>query len=163
MARYPRLSPPMGGCASAEKGGGDEAEAGPSAVPRRNSCSMIRRCGIVALAIALTLTSLGCRRASRARPASPPDVQPFNFEVVLGPNHYQIEGYVVRSREPGRLPAVLVLNGGEGDARRCVTQNADLAAILGIQVACVSIPGYGKSSGPSRLVGPQAVEAARHA
>jgi len=69
----------------------------------------------------------------------------------------------VRSAEPGRLPAVLVLNGGEGDARRCVAQNGDLAAILGIQVACVSIPGYGQSSGPSRLVGPQAVEAARHA
>jgi dipeptidyl aminopeptidase/acylaminoacyl peptidase len=58
---------------------------------------------------------------------------------------------------------VLILNGGEGDARRCVAQNGDLASILGIQVACVSIPGYGKSSGPSRLVGPQAVEAARHA
>jgi dipeptidyl aminopeptidase/acylaminoacyl peptidase len=89
--------------------------------------------------------------------------EPFTFDIALGPNHYQIEGYVVKSPEAGKLPAVLVLNGDEGDAHQCVRKNGDLATILGIQVACVSIPGYGKSSGPSRLVGPQAVEAARHA
>jgi len=102
------------------------------------------------------------RTAAAPRPRLP-IVQPFNFEIALGPNHYQIEGYVVKSPEAGRLPAVLVLNGGEGDAHQCVIKDGDLAAILEIQVACVSIPGYGKSSGPSRLVGPQAVEAARHA
>ena len=124
---------------------------------------------------ALVIAIPGCRRkpnapnvprvprtAAAARP-HPPVVQPFNFEIALGPNHYQIEGYLVKSPEAGRLPAVLVLNGGEGDAHQCVVKNGDLATILGIQVACVSIPGYGKSSGPSRLVGPQAVEAARHA
>jgi dipeptidyl aminopeptidase/acylaminoacyl peptidase len=121
---------------------------------------------ILALAIALP----GCRHKPNVQPpqaaATAPrrsTTQPFNFDIALGPNHYQIEGYFVRSPEPGRLPAVLVLNGGEGDAHQCVTKNGDLAAILGIQVACVSIPGYGKSSGPSRLVGPQAVEAARRA
>jgi len=102
------------------------------------------------------------RTAQAPRP-HPPVVEPFNFEIALGPNHFQIEGYVVKSPETGPLPAVLVLNGDEGDAHQCVAKNGDLAAILGIQVACVSIPGYGKSSGPSRLVGPQAVAAARRA
>src|SRR5690242_3455420 len=90
------------------------------------------------------------RTAEAPRPPVPL-VQPFSFDIALGPNHYQIEGYVVKSPEVGRLPVVLVLNGGEGDARQCVTKNGDLTAILGIHVACVSIPGYGKSSGPSRL------------
>src|SRR3984957_12612361 len=130
---------------------------------------------ILISAIALAIALPGCRtkpdtpsaqsvpRAAQAPRPKPPVVQPFNFEIALGPNHYQIEGYVVRSLETGPLPPVLVLNGDEGDAHQCVAKNGDLAAILGIQVACVSIPGYGKSSGPSRLVGPQAVEAARHA
>jgi len=130
---------------------------------------------LLGVTAALAIAIGGCRRkpnspnvpnvprtAQAPRP-KPPAVEPFNFEIALGPNHYQIEGYVVRSSEAGRLPAVLVLNGDEGDAHQCVTKNGDLAAILGIQVACVSIPGYGKSSGPSRLVGPQAVEAARRA
>src|ERR1700693_679030 len=125
--------------------------------------------------LALAGAFAGCRRSpaqrntrSVPRTAQAPKprrlaTQPFNFDIALGPNHYQIEGYVVKSPEAGRLPAVLVLNGGEGDARQCVVKNGDLAAILGIQVACLSIPGYGQSSGPSRLVGPQAGEAARHA
>src|SRR5262249_29241373 len=130
--------------------------------------------GTIALAIAFA----GCRKqptppdvpsVPRTAEAQPPPaprhsvVDPFNFEIALGPNHFQIEGYVVKSPETGKLPAVLVLNGDEGDARQCIKKNGDLATILGIQVACVSIPGYGRSSGPSRLVGPQAVEAARRA
>jgi dipeptidyl aminopeptidase/acylaminoacyl peptidase len=99
-------------------------------------------------------------QAPRARASR---VEPFNFDIALGPNHYQIEGYVVKSPDAGKLPAVLVLNGDEGDAHQCVKKDGDLATILGIQVACISIPGYGNSSGPSRLVGPQAVEAARRA
>jgi predicted esterase len=132
----------------------------------------------MSVAVALAIALPGCRkkpdapsvpsvpRTAQAAPAPVarrPVIQPFNFEIALGPNHYQIEGYVVKSPDLGRLAAVLVLNGDEGDAHQCVAKNGDLAAILGIQVACVSIPGYGKSSGPSRLVGPQAVEAARHA
>lgn len=113
------------------------------------------------LTAAMALTACHGRKAAQAIRAS--NVQPFNFEVALGPNQYQIEGYFVRSPEQGRLPAVLILNGGEGDARRCVSADGDLATILGIHVACVSIPGYGRSSGPSRLVGPQAVAAARRA
>jgi len=130
---------------------------------------------LIGAMLALVVTACGCRRSptppntpsvprtAQAPKPKPQTTQPFNFDIALGPNHYQIEGYVVKSPEPGRLPAVLVLNGGEGDAHQCVAKNGDLAAILGIQVACVSIPGYGRSSGPSRLVGPQAVEAARRA
>ena len=126
-------------------------------------------------AFALVVAFGGCRhrtnppdtpsvpRTAQAPKPPQPTTQPFNFEIALGPNHYQIEGYVVKSPEPGKLPAVLVVNGDEGDAHQCVAKNGDLAGILGIQVACISIPGYGKSSGPSRLVGPQAVEASRHA
>ncbi|MHB8382908.1 MAG: alpha/beta hydrolase family protein [Candidatus Binataceae bacterium] len=103
--------------------------------------------------------------ACRVRPVSflkrHPDTSPFNFAVALGPNQYQIAGYLTRSQEPGRLPAMLVLN-GEETAERCVDSNAYIVA-MGIQVACVSIPGYGQSSGPSRYVGPQAVAAARKA
>src|ERR1700683_2515318 len=63
-------------------------------------------------------------------------IEPFTFDIALGPNRFQIEGYVVKSPEPGRLPAVLVLNGDEGDAHQCVSKDGDLATILGIQVAC---------------------------
>src|SRR5882757_902952 len=100
--------------------------------------------GAIALAIALP----GCRkqptppdvpsvpRTSQAAAPKPKPavVQQFNYEIALGPNHYQIEGYVVKSPEAGRLPAVLVLNGDEGDAHQCVVKNGDLAAILEIQV-----------------------------
>ncbi len=140
---------------------------------RRNLWGVILM-GTIALAIALP----GCRKkpnpsdvpsVPRTAQAKPPPkrsvVQPFNFEIALGPNHAsnrRLRGLKVPTPWQA-LPAVLVLNGDEGDAHQCVKKNGDLATILGIQVACVSIPGYGKSSGPSRLVGPQAVEAARHA
>ncbi len=91
-----------------------------------------------------------------------PNVEPFNFQISLGPNQYQIAGYLSRSAEPGRLPALLVLNGDEDTAERCVEANTDVVA-MGIHVACVSIPGYGRSSGPGRFVGPQAVAASRRA
>ncbi len=91
-----------------------------------------------------------------------PNVEPFNFQISLGPNQYQIAGYLSRSSEAGRLPALLVLNGDENTAERCVDANAGVVA-MGIQVACVSIPGYGRSSGPGRFVGPQAVAASRRA
>jgi dienelactone hydrolase len=89
-------------------------------------------------------------------------VEPFNFEVAAGQDQFHIEGYLARSLEPGPRPALLVLNPKTGNARRCIQSSAHLTA-LGIQVACISIPGYGASSGPSRFLGPQAVAAARRA
>jgi uncharacterized protein len=69
---------------------------------------------------------------------------------------------LAEAAKPGRLPALLVLQGDRGDARQCIERKASLTA-LGLSVACISIPGYGHSSGPSRFVGPQSVAAARHA
>ena len=89
-------------------------------------------------------------------------IEPFNFQVAAGKDIFQIEGYLALSGEPGKSPALLVLNPTGGNAARCARSNHYLTE-LGIHVACISIPGYGSSSGPSRFVGPQAVAAARHA
>ena len=90
------------------------------------------------------------------------DLSPFNFQISSGADQYQIEGFIARAKQPGRLPAVLVLNGDRGNARGCI-ENTGHFAEMGIQVACISLPGYGKSSGPSRFVGAQSVAAARRA
>jgi dipeptidyl aminopeptidase/acylaminoacyl peptidase len=117
---------------------------------------------IAALAlIAIAVIVPACRVVPSSFLKKHPATAPFNFAIALGPNQYQIAGYLTRSPEPGRRPAMLVLN-GEETAERCVDSNAYIVA-MGIQVACVSIPGYGHSSGPSRYVGPQAVAAARRA
>ena len=105
--------------------------------------------------------------APQARPAMPPaavkvDVAPFNFQIASGADQYQIEGFIARAKAPGRLPAVLVLNGDKGNARNCIDHTEHFTTI-GIQVVCISLPGYGKSSGPSRFVGAQSVAAARRA
>lgn len=115
--------------------------------------------GFVALALVA-----GCGRRSVQPTAAPPApvVHSFTFQISSGSNQYQIEGFAARPQTPGRLPALLVLNGDRGNARQCIDKTRRFSA-LGIEVACISIPGYGKSSGPSRFVGPQSVEAARHA
>ncbi len=112
--------------------------------------------------VALILVA-GCSRPAvkvATPPASP--VHAFTFQIKSGSNQYQIDGFTARPDRPGPLPALLVLNGDTGDARQCIDKTQRFTA-LGIEVACISIPGYGKSSGPSRFVGPQSVEAARHA
>ncbi len=120
----------------------------------------LRRGATAALAlIAIAATLPACRVSSSSFLKNHRATVPFNFAVALGPNQYQIAGYLTRS--PGRHPAVLVLN-GEETAERCVDSNAYIVA-MGMLEACISIPGYGKSSGPSRFVGPQAVEAAHRA
>ncbi len=90
------------------------------------------------------------------------NVDQFNFDVAQGPKNYHIEGYLTRSAELGKRPGLLVLNGGEGNEDQCVKMSQGIAA-MGIQVACVSIPGYGNSSGPSRFVGQPSVLASRKA
>jgi pimeloyl-ACP methyl ester carboxylesterase len=89
-------------------------------------------------------------------------IEPLSFQISSGEDHYQIEGYFARGLEPGRMPALLVLNGDGGDARQCIVRISQFAA-LRIRLACISLPGYGKSSGPSRFVGPQSVAATRRA
>ncbi|MGA2409704.1 MAG: prolyl oligopeptidase family serine peptidase, partial [Candidatus Binataceae bacterium] len=95
-------------------------------------------------------------------PAQGPAITPFNYQITYGANDYQIEGFLAEDNQPGRLPAMLVLNGETGNARQCIESITDLAT-MGIRIVCVSIPGYGRSSGPSRFVGPQSVAAAHRA
>jgi len=95
---------------------------------------------------------LACRIPGKSIESKYKNVDQFNFDVAMGPKNYHIEGYLTRSAEQGRRPGLLVLNGGEGSVDRCVQMSQSIAA-MGIQVACVNIPGYGKSSGPSRFVG----------
>ncbi len=123
----------------------------------------------------------GCRRQPESTPtppavtaeqpaapkpaiAAPVKIEPvpFNFQISSGADQYQIEGFIALAKANGPLPAVLVLNGDKGNARECI-DNTEHFVSLGMEVACISLPGYGKSSGPSRFVGKQSVAAARHA
>jgi dipeptidyl aminopeptidase/acylaminoacyl peptidase len=115
-------------------------------------------CAALILSIAYSMSA--CRAVGLGHVAR--NVEPFTFQVAAGKDQYQIEAYLARTAMPGRRPALLVLNAGEGNAQRCIDASGSLTA-LGIQVACVSIPGYGRSSGPGRFVGPQAVAAAHRA
>jgi dipeptidyl aminopeptidase/acylaminoacyl peptidase len=111
------------------------------------------------MALALITVTLGaCRGESR----TPGATAPFNFQVAVGSDHYNIAGYIAHPDDPGRLPALLVLNAGEDSAHRCIHHSPEFVS-MGMIEACISIPGYGKSSGPSRFVGPQAVAAAHRA
>src|SRR6202521_409623 len=146
------------------------------------SCSMVllmtsgpdplSRARPLAIAIALSLlvaaAAGGCRAVALDAPAKSADanisasLDQFSFQIAVGKSQYQIDGYLARSGVPGPRPALLILDGSGGDARRCVEANRSLTG-LGLHLACVSIPGYGRSSGPSRFVGQQAVAAARRA
>lgn len=112
-----------------------------------------------ALAIIFSLSACRIGRGSVLRDHN---VEPFNYDIALGPHQFHIEGYLTRSSDPGRLPTLLVLNGSGERMDQCVAMSERVSP-MGIHVACVNIPGYGKSSGPGRFVGPQSVEAARRA
>ena len=114
------------------------------------------------MAIVLAASMAACRIPGKSIASNYKNVDQFNFDVAMGPKNYHIEGYLTRSAENGRRPGLLVLNGGEGNVDRCVQMSQGIAA-MGIQVACVSIPGYGNSSGPSRFVGQPSVLASRRA
>lgn len=114
----------------------------------------------VLVGLALTLGGCGFGR-TKAQPFGP-NVQPFNFKIAAGADDFNIEGYLALSREQGRLPALLIVSARDGNARRCIATNGAFTA-MGMQVACISMPGSGGSSGPGRFVGPQAVEAGRRA
>ncbi len=115
----------------------------------------------VCTAIAIIFTLSACRfgRDSVLRDRN---VEPFNYDIALGAHQFHIEGYLTRSPDAGRLPTLLVLNGSGERMDQCVGMS-ERVSTMGIHVACVNIPGYGKSSGPGRFAGPQSVEAARRA
>jgi dipeptidyl aminopeptidase/acylaminoacyl peptidase len=114
------------------------------------------------VAIVLAASMIACRIPGKSIESNYKNVDQFNFDLAMGPKNYHIEGYLTRSAELGRRPGLLVLNGGEGNVDRCVQMSQGIAA-MGIQVACVNIPGYGNSSGPSRFVGQPSVMASRRA
>ncbi|MGZ6252533.1 MAG: alpha/beta hydrolase family protein [Candidatus Binataceae bacterium] len=119
--------------------------------------------GAMAAILMLFVAAAGaCRHSAKTEERPKPAFAPFNFQIEVGPDNYNIEGFIAHPPAAGRLPALLVLTAGEGNARRCIEQSSSLVA-MGMLEACISIPGYGKSSGPSRFVGPQAVEAAHRA
>jgi dipeptidyl aminopeptidase/acylaminoacyl peptidase len=107
-------------------------------------------------------SAIACHIPGKSIASNYKNVDQFNFDVAQGPKNYHIEGYLTRSAELGKRPGLLVLNGGEGNEDQCVKMSQGIAA-MGIQVACVSIPGYGNSSGPSRFVGQPSVLASRKA
>jgi len=126
------------------------------------SCVRVARravnvCAAVAIVVAFSACRLGGHSVLRDR-----NVEPFSYDVSLGAHQFHIEGYLTRSAESGRLPTLLVLNGSGERMDQCVGMS-ERVSTMGIHVACVNIPGYGKSSGPGRFAGPQAVEAARRA
>jgi alpha-beta hydrolase superfamily lysophospholipase len=118
--------------------------------------------GLVVL-LALAVTAVGCRQQQKmvAPPAPKLNVQPFNFQISSGNDRYQIDGAIAQAPGAGRRPALLVLNGDKGNARDCVNHRGGFVT-MGLDVACISLPGYGKSSGPSRFVGAPSVAAARY-
>ncbi len=117
---------------------------------------------VLPLIAAALLTGACSHPAPKVQAPPAPIIQSFTFQISSGSDQYQIEGFTARPDRPDRLPALLVLNGDTGNARHCIDDTQRFTT-LDVEVACISIPGYGKSSGPSRFVGPQSVEAARHA
>ncbi|MGD0073272.1 MAG: prolyl oligopeptidase family serine peptidase [Candidatus Binataceae bacterium] len=123
------------------------------------------RNGLLRAAVMLLAAALlaGCQAANAKLVIGGARVEQFSFDVAAGQNHFHIEGLLARNvNATGPLPALLVLNPNGGNARRCI-QSAGHLTELGIHVACISLPGYGASSGPSRFLGPQSVAAARRA
>ena len=114
------------------------------------------------MALVFAVSAIACHIPGKSIESKYKNVDQFNFDVAVGLKNYHIEGYLTRSAESGRRPGLLVLNGGEGNVDRCVQMSQGIAA-MGIQVACVNIPGYGNSSGPSRFVGQPSVLASRRA
>ena len=131
-------------------------------MPKMFSFNARRLVKLSIVAIALAVSSVACHIPGKSIESNYKNVDQFNFDVAMGPKNYHIEGYLTRSAEQGRRPGLLVLNGGEGNVDQCVKMSQGIAA-MGIQVACVSIPGYGNSSGPSRFVGQPSVIASRKA
>ena len=128
--------------------------------PLRSSPTISRLLYAAAIVFAAALAA--CHIPGKSIASNYKNVDQFNFDVAQGPKNYHIEGYLTRSSEQGKRPGLLVLNGGEGNVDQCVKMSQGIAA-MGIQVACVSIPGYGNSSGPSRFVGQPSVLASRKA
>jgi pimeloyl-ACP methyl ester carboxylesterase len=131
---------------------------------QRSQPTALRIAFVRLFALTLTLAFAACHHSAPQPQAAAdgPHIKPFNFQITEGSNDYQIEGYLAEDKQRARLPAMLVLNGEKGNARQCIESVSSMAS-MGLRIVCISLPGYGQSSGPSRFVGPQSVAAARHA
>jgi dipeptidyl aminopeptidase/acylaminoacyl peptidase len=135
----------------------------PFIVSKEQLHSVFPRYAIGTIVVAMFAIAMSaCRIPGKSLDSNYKNVSQFNFDVAVGAQQYHIEGYLTHTGEQGRRPAMLVLNGEPGSVDRCVQMSQSVAA-MGIQVACVNIPGYGGSSGPSRFVGQPSVLASRRA
>ncbi len=114
------------------------------------------------MALATSIAICACRIPGKSPAANYKNVAQFNFDVTDGPHQFHIVGYLTHTEEQGRRPGLLVLNGEQDSVEKCLQMSQSVAA-MGIQVACVNLPGYGGSSGPSRFVGEPSVLASRRA
>ncbi len=112
--------------------------------------------------LGLAALLLACHKKPAAPEQAPARTRPFNFQLESGKGVFQIEGYIALVPQAGKEPAVLIVNPAAGNARRCIDSSRWLGA-LGVQIACISMPGSGESSGPGRFVGPQVVAAVQRA
>ncbi|HYL60600.1 MAG TPA: prolyl oligopeptidase family serine peptidase [Candidatus Acidoferrales bacterium] len=124
--------------------------------------AVLRTIAVSLAALIFGVAMTACRIPGKSPAARYSNVDAFNFDIALGPRQYHIEGFLTRTHEPGRRPGLLVLNGEARTVDQCVQMSQRVSA-MGIQVACVNIPGYGGSSGPSRFVGEPSVLASRKA
>src|SRR5258708_5612886 len=104
-------------------------------LPRKLLNSVMRTLAMLATVVAVG-TSAACHMPGKSITARYKNVEPFNFDIALGPKNYHIEGYLTRSTTPGKLPGLLVLNDGGGSVERCV-QMSQHGTTMGIQGACV--------------------------
>src|SRR5947209_4781913 len=93
-----------------------------------------------AVALAIVVSVSACRLGYRRALSS--NIHPFNFDVTAGKDDFHIEGYLALTSEAGPRPALLVLDPGQRNAHNCIRSRSRLTE-MGIQVACISIPGYG--------------------
>src|SRR5580765_8184736 len=81
----------------------------------RNLVNSVMSLTALALAMLATIaTFAACRMPGKSIAARYQNVEPFNFDIALGPKNYHIEGYLTRSAMAGKLPGLLVLNDGGG-------------------------------------------------
>jgi len=80
---------------------------------------LVRR-ALTAVLMLLVVASGACRHSAKTEVRPKPAFAQFNFQIEVGADHYNIEGFIARSASSGRQPALLVLTAGEGNARRCI-------------------------------------------
>src|SRR5216683_6309502 len=91
----------------------------------------------IAVAMAAALAMLdACRMPGKSLASRYKNVEPFNFEIAIGPKQFHIDGYLSHSTNAGKSAGLLVLNDGGRSVENCVQMSQHLTE-MGIQVACV--------------------------